>query len=179
MAKDLQDLKQAIENARREIEAQLPAIAENVANSTKTIAERNINDFGFGAEYSQKQVPAFFFYDKALNQAGRDIVKKKIEDNEGLSWGGFREAQGLPADHVTLNYSNRMWGGIVIIRSEKTGQKFIAYLGHTNREGQDKMNWNYERYGNFIIESLTFKDKKFLTNLAGNKVTGILKQYLK
>lgn len=174
----IDDLIKNIQQTRYELEAQLPRIAEELANSTKVLAERNINDFGFGYEYSEKEVPAYYFLDKAINQAGRDGVKKKAKEGEGLSWGGFREMQGLESDHVTLNYSNEMWKGMLIVRSEVTGKKYISYLGHTNQAGQDKMNWNFERYGNFILDSLTVKDKDYLSGYALEAILSIFKKNL-
>ena len=174
----IKELRESLASARKEIEAQLPKIVSEMAHSAKVLAEKNIINDGFGAEYSKNEVPAFFFLGKELNNSGKAFIQKKIKNGEGMNWMALREAQGLPSDHVTLSYSNEMWRGILVLNVEKSGTKFLAMLGSTTISGKDKMAWNYERFGDFIIMALGLKENEFLAEQAIDDVLTIIKRYL-
>lgn len=171
MAQDLEVLKQKL----IKLKAQLPTIYEECAKefslNVKALAVSNITNSGVKDEsgsaevYSENEVPAFWFRGKELNASGISFLdglpKIKKTSKEGkeyesqfTNWGDFREAQGLQKRFVDLSYSNEMWRGMLPGDVEVIGNKYISPLGHTNRAGQDKMNWNYHRYGNFIMQSI-------------------------
>lgn len=172
------DLKNNLAKARKDIEASLPNIVREFAMSAKVLAERNIIEEGFGKEYSKNELPAFFFEGKELNNAGKAFIKKKKKAGEGLTWAALREAQGLPTDHVTLSYSNEMWRGVIVVEVQKNGTKIIAMLGSTTKSGKDKMQWNFERYGDFIMKALGAKEKGFLSEQATDDILQIIKRYI-
>lgn len=172
------DLKNNLAKARKDIEASLPNIVREFAMSAKVLAERNIIEDGFGKTYSTNELPAFFFYGKELNNAGKSFIAKKKKAGEGLTWAALREAQGLPSDHVTLSYSNEMWRGIVVLEVQKSGTKIIAMLGSTTKSGKDKMRWNFENYGDFIMMALKLKEKEFLAEQATDDILQIIKRHI-
>lgn len=172
------DLKAKLALARKDIEAKLPTIVSEFAHSAKVLAERNIINDGFGAEYSKNEVPAFFFLGKELNNTGKKFIQQKIKKGEGMTWMALRDAQGLPTDHVTLSYSNEMWRGIVVIEVKKPGTKIIAMLGSTTKSGKDKMMWNFDRYGDFILKALGLKEKDFLAEQATDDILTIIKRHI-
>lgn len=174
----LSELKKRIAEASKQILSELPRIVEEYAHTARVISERNIIDKGFGEDYSTNEVPAFFFLGKELNAQGKTFVKKKIKEKEGLNWSAFKEAQGLPTDHVTLSYTNEMWRGIVVLRVNVSGSKFVAILGHNNSAGKEKMGWNNKRYGDFIMKSLSKEDRKFLIELANDEIMAVIKRIL-
>lgn len=178
MKVQLSELKKRIAEAKKQILANMPRIVEEYAHTARVISERNIIEKGFGEDYSTNEVPAFFFLGKELNATGKSFVKKKIKEKEGLNWSAFKEAQGLPTDHVTLSYTNEMWRGVGVLKVEVKGNTFIAILGHNNKAGKDKMGWNRERYGDFIMKSLSKEDRKFLIELANDEVMAIIKRIL-
>lgn len=178
---DGQDLQLLI-NALKDVRDVLPQVLGDVATSmsltAKALAERKIKDIGFNQVYSTATVPAYFmtgfkgkngktYTAKHINNRGRDYVKAVESDQAKMnrqmktnyrariSWKEFREAQGLPSSHVDLTYSGKMWAGMFPQEVERIDWEFTAPLGGSNKEAQDKMNWNYERYGDFIGEVLT------------------------
>lgn len=176
--KTFSDLRENLKSARLEIEAKMPLIVREYALNAKALSERRIRTEGFGFDYSTKEVPAYFFLSKTLNQAGKAEIKKRSKKKEGLTWGALKEVQGLNGEFVDLAYSNEMWRGIVVVQNKQTGTVFYALLGHTNQAGQQKMNWNYERFGNFIMKGLNENDKKFLATLPVDSMMEIVKKHI-
>jgi hypothetical protein len=198
---DLNDFRKRLQLIKETVTAELPRIAETVALSAKAMAERNIKDKGFAEVYSQVQVPAWFFHGKELNQRGTKFLedhgvnphtgeagegkkkrrKKKGDPDPGTfdrttNWGEFRGAQGLQNAFVDLSYSNKMWANMGVVSVEQKEGIVRALLGATNREAQDKMNWNFERYEDFIRRGLTDENGKVLGEIVVTELTETLKR---
>lgn len=189
-----EDLKNKLE----QLKDKLPGIWEqgakefsmNVKASANINAERNgiKSDSGMVETYSKNELPAYWFAGKELNRSGttflNDLPSVEKTNKKGekykakfTTWGDFREAQGLQKAHVDLAYSNEMWRGMLPGEVSVVGTKYIAPLGHTNRDGQAKMNWNYERYGNFIINTIDLEMIKKATAYDINqKIKAILNE---
>lgn len=199
---DLQEFHKRMEEIRQAIRNSLPAIATTVSLSAKAIAERRIKDQGFGAMYSTNKIPAWFLHGKHLNQSGVTFLKKHGvrpdtgEQGEGLkkrrkkkgdpdpgsfdkltNWGEFRQAQGLQAAHVDVSYSNKMWANMQPKEPEENGDIVRAPLAATNTEAQNKMNWNRDRYGDFVGKSLKPEDFNLLGEVVINEIITILDQF--
>lgn len=191
--------------AREAVEKILMDLAIEITITAKAIAERLIVEKGIGYTYSTVLYPAFYLVGKELNGRGtqflhdkmfppsldvqerrkaKDKTKAKLAGKPAptidpyaayTNWGEFREAQGLQNKFVDWHYSNKMFQAMAPIDPKRDGDIFRAPLGATNREAQDKMNWNYERYGDFIGKALTQDDLKFLSEFATDKVLTTLK----
>lgn len=152
--KTLADLRAKFQDIQNDLPNILKDVATTVSLSGKALAERTIKDKGFGERYSNTKVPAWFMDGKELNASGSAFIarKKKSKDKADrlTNWGEFREAQGLQSGHVDLSYANEMWSGMFPQEAYQNGTLFIAPLGHNNSAGQKKMNWNRDRYGDFI-----------------------------
>lgn len=198
---DINELREKFKQMREAVESRLPDIVATLALTAKAFAERNIKDMGFGPNYSSVKYPAWFLHGKELNAAGRTFLaqrgvnsagvqgatKKKRRKSKGdpdpgyfdklTNWGEFREAQGLQSEHVDLSYSNRMFSNIQIVRFETEGTIYKAILGGTNEEDQNKMNWNRDRYGNFINKALTEENKNAMGELVITEISKVIDQY--
>lgn len=152
------------------------------AGDAKALAERTIIEEGFGAKYSNKEFPAVFFYGRELNAKGRSYLDATLEDPEGdgmTNWKQFRQAQGRQGEHVDLNYSTKMWQGLRPSTDvEIKGNLYFTRLVHNNKEGQNKLNWNFERYGDFIGKALEGKEE-LLSEVAEEVIRKRLDQLLK
>lgn len=198
---ELSEFKQRLQRLREAVEAKLPDIAVSLTLSAKALSERNIKDKGFGKMYSENKIPAWFLHGKELNGSGTTFLanhgvnekgeqgagkkkrrKKKGDPDPGhfdtlTNWKEFRAAQGLPVDHVDLSYSNMMWANMQPVKVEQRGDVYLAPLGATNVEAQNKMNWNRDRYGDFIGKSLTDSDREVLTSVVVDEVVKVLDDF--
>lgn len=158
---------------------QLADIAAEMALNAKALAQLNIEKKGIGFRYSENGVPPFFMFNKVLNARGLLFLKAKQKAKQLVTWGDLREAQGLQAVFVDLAYSNDMWRGIGVIgyRQAPSGKTVVAILGGTRQTVQNKMNWNQLRYGNFIENSLTDKDKKALADIGNKRISEMMRKY--
>lgn len=175
---DLQDLINAMKDVRDALPAALSSTATSMSLTAKALAERTIKDKGFGETYSTAQMPAYFYkgftgkngityLPKNLNKRGLAYIdareKQQAQENKAngtnyrarISWQDFRKSQGLQVGHVDLTYSGKMWAGMFPQEVQIEGYKYIAPLGANNEEAQNKMNWNFEQYGDFIGATLT------------------------
>lgn len=199
---DLNALKEKLNQIRQALEQKLPEIAVTLTISAKALAERNIKEAGFGAKYSQNKIPAWFLHGKELNQKGTkflqdrgvdaetgkqgDAKKKRRKKGETAdpghfdkmtNWGEFRQAQGLQIGYVDLSYSNKMFANMQPVRVEQKGQIYLAPLGATNTEAQDKMNWNRDRYGDFIGKALKPEDRDTLAAVVMDEVVAVIDSF--
>lgn len=197
----LDDFHTRMEQMKSELTKRLPDIAIILTLSAKALSERNIKDKGFGAMYSQNKYPAFFLHGKELNGKGLKFLQDRGVDATGkqgkgkkkrrkrgetgdpgvydtlTNWGEFRAAQGLQVAHVDVSYSNKMWANMAPLEPVVTGNKVIAPLGATNREAQDKMNYNRDRYGDFIGKSLSKNDMLILRETVNREILNVLQQF--
>ena len=180
MGRPISELIQALKKLDESIDNVLLQTASVMAEDAVGLANSIIVEQGFGATYSQKTVPAFFFYGKELKASGKKYIES-LEDNpesDGTNWGDFRKAQGRQNAFVDLNYSTKMWGGMRPDEPQKVGSTYFCFIGHNNREGRDKMNWNFERYGDFIGKALEDQED-ILREVAEENIRQILDSLFK
>jgi hypothetical protein len=137
---------------RQAIEAKAPDMLQTMALTSKSLVQERIQREGIG-DYSTKLVPSWFMYGRERNQRGAKYLEdiNKLPSSERLTnWGNFRRAQGLQADYVDLNYTGRMWGGLILQQITKSGTKYIARLGGSDNEVDEKLYYNTARYGEFL-----------------------------
>ena len=161
------DEMRLIESKVREV---LPDIAILLTISAKAIAERTIKDKGFGYSYSTNTVPAWFLQGKEWNGIGEKFIEKKIKDGEESNWKELRSAQGMQTAYVDLSYSNEMWNNMAPAPVTENNGVFSAPLAATNTAVQNKMNFNRDRYGDFIGNALTPEDYKILMQIVISEV---------
>ena len=172
---DLKELIVKFKALRDALPEVMPAVATSVSLSAKAIAERTIKDKGFGELYSAVDVPAWFLEGKQLNNSGKNFLDNINEsDYPFTNWGELRKAQGLQNSHVDLTYSGKMWAGMFPQDVEVTGVRYIAPLGNNNKEGQNKMNWNFDRYGDFVGRTLTGDNLDLLYNVAFDELVRLI-----
>lgn len=158
---DLNDLKQTLQRIIEALPEVLPQVATSMSLTAKAVSERIIKDRGFGYTYSENEFPVWFLTGKELNGRGLNFIKTVQKEAETLdidptaNWMQFRGAQGLQTAFVDLTYSGKMWAGMFPQAVKVDGTQYIAPLGNNTVEGQQKMNWNYERYNDFLGAALS------------------------
>ena len=180
---DISVLIKKLEDFRDTLPAVLPDVAVSVSMAGKALAERVIKEKGFGETYSTAKVPAWFMEGKQLNGKGLTYLtglKSKATEDEPAetTWGEFRAAQGLQSGYVDLSYSNKMWAGMFPQEVQISLFDYIAPLGNNTTEGQNKMNWNYERFGDYIGKVLTGDNMDILFDVAYEELIRLMDEKL-
>jgi hypothetical protein len=165
-----------MKDIKSDIERSLPEIATSVSLTAKALAERTIKEKGFGAVYSTSELPAFWFQGKESTQRGASFIENKIKKDEGMAWRDLREAEGLQTEHVDLTFTGEMFAGMYPDDPVVEGNRVIAPLGHTNKEGQKKMNYNRDRYGDFIGKVLVGDNFDSMVKVATAEVIRIIQR---
>ena len=110
-----------------------------------------------------------------MNASGKTYLDNL--DDEGTNWGEFRQAQGLQNKFVDLSYTTRMWKGMRPDEAQEIDGKFICFMGHNDNEGRQKMNWNFDRYGDFIGKALVGQED-VLHDVAVENILLLLDKFL-
>ena len=171
---DVSELRAQLKKLEDVIRLKLPEVATLISLSAKAFAERNIKERGFGAVYSANPLPSWFFLGKELNKTGETFILGRIKQKQETTWGEFRAAQGLPNEHVDLTYSGTMWASMQPQEPFESNGVFYAPLAGGNRQTQDEMNWNFERYGDFVGKALTPENFKALLQAAYDELIQII-----
>ena len=121
---EIKDLIQKL----REFESQIPEMLSraslSVASDGIAIAQTNIQDKGFGEIYQSEE------------------------------YMDYRASLGHQTEFVDLTLSAKMWNGMQPSEVVNEGWKYFCTVSNNTTEGVNKMNYNYERYGDFIGKAL-------------------------
>jgi hypothetical protein len=140
-------LEEVISQAKAAILAAAPRIAETQAQTVLALSTYRIQQNGLAAaHYTGKSVPRFFFKAKAFNEGGRAYAKKKGQG----TYAGFKAALGLKSDVVTLTFTGRMFRSLTTLPGSNTGTIYTARVVAADQESADKVQWNIDRYGDFL-----------------------------
>jgi hypothetical protein len=152
---NLDEFIRRMNQLKSEIEKQAGPIMERTAISAKGLIERRIIEKGIGKYSEKKSAPAFYFYGKGNDKTKEaNFIKEKSKrvnkKPQYTNWKEFRESQGLQTNHVDLSFSRRMWNNVKVTNLTKQGLRFIATLSNDQPEEEKKMEWNTDRYGEFL-----------------------------
>lgn len=179
MARDFSELIKLFENAESALDTVLPSVATSVTLAAKALAQRSIMEKGFGESYSSNEIPIFFMKGKTKSKRGETFLDGLITKGESMaSYKDLRTAEGLQTGHVDLAFSGEMWRNLFPKDVEVSGNVFTAPLGANTRAGQAKLNWNYERYGNFFMDVLKGDNIDKLYKVANDELLRFLEQEL-
>lgn len=180
--KTIDDFIEDITRASRDLPDVMGKTAESMAATAKAVAQLTIEQQNILGSYSTAKVPAFFFEGKELNGTGASYIASKMSEKEPkkrvMNWADLRRAQGLQTNHVDLTYTGEMWRGLLPQAYTIDGGIISSTLSHNNADGQDKLNWNRQRYGDFIRKALnTPENKALIDGVAADEFNRFLNIY--
>lgn len=183
MAQDLGALLQLMKQIKAELPEILGKTAESMAGTAKAVAMLTIEKEAILGRYSSGMVPAYLLQGEELNARGTSFLAKKMKaktpQDKLTNWAQFRAAQGLQTDHVDLTYSGEMWRGLLPQPYKFDGNIVYSELAHNNKDGQDKLNWNRKRYGNFVMKALNTGDnQEAIKEVLNEEIRRFLSKYL-
>jgi hypothetical protein len=160
------------------LETQGALTAEKMALTGISLVVERLQRIGVeGASYSTNRLPAYYLKDKELNASGLAYFQKHTKDRDGVTWGEFRQAQGLQASHVDLTFSGRMLGGWVVLQRTAEGQaRFVARTGGSDASIDAKLYYQVERYGPDTFNP-TEAEQKEIDEIAEDDMTDLLKTF--
>jgi hypothetical protein len=146
-----------------------PDILQSVGKDAQFLIRNRIQETGVDAtgkklpSYSTVEVPTFFYFRKATNQSGRDIIKQRNKEKRGLSYRDFKAANNGAAsvENTNLTFTGDMWRGFQQTFAGIKGGEFVVTLSGKNKGSEDKIEWNSERYGDIL--RLSAEEEKFLS----------------
>jgi hypothetical protein len=178
----IEEFLQKLTRIRSDIEKDGEPIMERAAISARALIERRIKEEGIGKYSENKKTPAFRFYGKGTNKSKEAaFIKQKSKKVDGepqyTNWKEFRESQGLQTSHIDLTYTGRMFNNLKVTNVGKLGQlKFVATLSNDQELEAKKMEWNTERYGEFL--KTNDKEEEMLTRVIDGELQRIINKNL-
>ena len=162
-------------NAR--LDAQGPLTAEKMAVTGISLVVERLQSKGVaGASYSKRRIPLKWLEGKQLNAKGQQYIDDQREAEQGGNWGEWRIEQGLQAAVVDLTYSGRMLGSWLVLNVNTAGAgRFVARTGSSDKEGDDKMYYQLERYGDDTFDT-TVDEQKEVDEIAVDDCLDILRK---
>lgn len=164
-----------MDNFLAALEAEMPAVADEVALNALALVKNRIVDKGEGIEgaaYSTRPMLATeekFVVKSAFKQSKVQVKRKDgtvvnrklwirfpraskavpvMELPDGYKQ--FREIQGREGDHVNLSYTGHMWQATTIVARTHTGLTWVTIIGGLDEEAKNKLSWMTEKYGEFL-----------------------------
>jgi len=171
---DVKSFISQLKSLRQAIEDKAPEILETMALTSKSLVQERVQREGIG-EYSTNAIPEWFMIGRHLNQRGEKWLDE-LDSKTVPNWGNFRRAQGLQADFVDLTYTGRMWGGLIVQQITKQGTKYVARLGGSDKEVDEKLYYNTARYGEFLTPNAA--EQKEITGVAEEIFNNLIKTHL-
>lgn len=181
--KTLDDLIDKLQEMRDGIAKDAEQVSQKMALNFKALAVRRLQDQGIeGESYSDAGVPAYMYSnDKWSNSYARlnsgfdRMISDKKKKKELVSWKDVRSSQGLQTSKVDFTFTGRTLQNLSIVKTEVDDHKATSYLGGTNIETQDRLNYGHSMYGNFLKPNQ--EERKFLLEVATKEFKERIKKY--
>ena len=190
---DINDVIHRLEVVEKNFDFWLLSALEEVAINAISLVVNRIQQEGLpGKQYSDQKLPPYFFYGKELNAGGRNILQRKDkkalrvaltakgeklkkntgadQEDDGISYREWREANGLQVSIVDLTFTGRMLQNLGILESQKQDGIYRIVIGGLDKEVKDKLKWNAQRFGDFF--AFTEEEKKLLGGLLKSRMMG-------
>lgn len=181
--KTLDDLIDKLKEMRDGIAKDAEQVSQRMAMDYKEAVVRRLQDQGIeGESYSDAGVPAYMYSnDKWSNSYARlnsgfdRMISDKKKKKELVSWKDVRRSQGRQVEKVDFRFSGRTLNNLTIVKTEIDKHKAITYLGATQQETQDRLNYGYSMYGDFLKPNQ--EERKFLLDVATKEFKERIKKY--
>ena len=159
---------------------EIPGVMQIVAKDAQALIRGRIQEQGEDFQnnklppYSTTEVPAFFYYRKATNQAGRNIIKQRQKEKRGLSYRDFKAANNGAAsvENTNLTFTGDMWRNFQIIKEGDVGGNYVVSIGGKSKGSDNKIGWNSERYGDIL--RLTKEEEELLDQTFDDELQRII-----
>ena len=187
---DASEFKAQLNNFSELVIRNLPTINEKMAlNAYAMIKNRVVNDGTIGENkslggYSENDLPAYFFKNKALNKKGEEFYEKKQKKGEGISYKEWREMNNRPTDHVTLSMTGTTFNDIGVIKQLAEGTKVVTVVGAKNTKNRSNGKTTSEitsylgdMYGDFLQPNNA--EEKILQEFLDQELNKLIKQSFK
>lgn len=154
----IEDIGDLLAPTIKKLAESIPGVMQIIAKDAQALVRGRIQEQGEDYQntklpgYSTTEVPAFFYFKKATNEAGRNIVKQRQKEKRGLSYRDFKAANNGAAsvENTNLTFTGDMWRGFQIVKEGDVGGNYIVSLGGKTKGSDNKIGWNSERYGDIL-----------------------------
>lgn len=180
------ELKNRLEVIRTQIAQGMRDQAFALAVSANSLIVNRITQTGkdekgqsFG-NYSQNDLPLFFFEARVLNKAGFERLKKQkkreaeAKKRNAASYAEFRRSQGLENSYINLEFSGQMFTGISYSVQDFGEGNALITIAPTTPYAKKVLGYVVKRYGKILKISDT--ERNILQTALNNWIEKIFEQ---
>lgn len=165
-----------LDDLSHRFDEELKEISQVAAMDAIALIVRRIHDEGIGKTYSNKKVPAYLILldeSRLDTQKTKDFVRsvaaRENPADRYTNWYEIRVAHGNGTSRdVNLTFTGEMFRQTGIIDVSKQGDYWVTTIGGLNKEVQDKMRWNAQRYGDFFV--LTPEEYELIQSIIDGRI---------
>lgn len=177
-------LRQNIENARRELLGALSVEGATVGADAAALVEQRIVEKGTNKDgvklspYSTKEVPAYLYFGRSRNAGGEAAVRRKAKERQPVSYSEFRQLNGLNTNVKSLQFTGEMWQGfgVTAVRQIGTGVVEVT-IGGKNARTASLLGYHSTREGTQITEP-SADELKLVTAAMNKRLVQIIQRNL-
>lgn len=176
---------QKLDSLIEALDTALKNISETAALDAIALIITRVQTEGIGQKYSANKVPAYLFLlggglnldTKQTRTFVEGVVKRKDKEQRFTNWAEIREAHGNQSNFVDLTFTGDMFRRTQIIDSKKIGEYWVTTIGGLDKETENKLRWNAQRYGDFFV--LTKDEQDLIEESIKSQVTQVLNLFTK
>jgi hypothetical protein len=148
-----------IATIEQRLNSERPKEAELIGREALALIRRRIQNTGDDAQgkdlgnYSQTDVPAFFFFNRSVTAAGEAKVRKAAKQKQKISYADFREFNNRPTDFVNLTFTGAMWREMAAKVTSNTQTSTTVTITPTTPRSAKVLGFNITRYGDILALS--------------------------
>lgn len=128
-------------------------------------------------DYSDTDLPAFFFFGKSANAAGETKVRKAAKDKQKISYSDFREFNNRPTKFVNLTFTGAMWREMNVDITTNTRTMTVATIEPRTARSRKVALYNSQRYGDIL--ALSKREIAMVKEANRLRIIKIFREYLK
>lgn len=162
--------------------AELPTQAKIAGADLAALIKNRVVQTGKNAEgqafspYSEKEVPAYFYYGKSRSQQAEQRVRAKAKKREGVSYREFRNLNNLNTDIKNFEFTGEMWRGVEV-QETKQGAVSVIVISGGSQTVRDKLRYATEAERINILKP-SKQELSIVQENLGIWMTGIIKSEL-
>lgn len=125
-------------------------ICADVAN--RVINKGETATGGKFSAYSQRKVPAFWYFGRSVNSGGESRIRAAAKKRIGVSYADFRRFNSRQAEFKNFSFTNQMWRGFGVLSVRFDGRAYEVTIGGKTKLSKDRIAWMSGQEKRSIIE---------------------------
>lgn len=163
------ELRANRENSAVQTAMEAAALIRNRVQNEKVNAQGQ----SFG-QYSETQVPKYYFFGKSLSSGAEDKVRKgKFK----LSYNEFRDINNLNTGDINFTFTGDTWRNVGVEDVNNSEDSTTVTIGGMTQRSKEILEWQSEAKGEII--ALNEQELQFVLEAQAERVIDVIRRFLR